>query len=46
MEEERVFKGILSVNIVMARGIKGKDKSGKSDAFCVVRFLDGKEKET
>ena len=46
LEEERVYKGVLSVNVVMGRGIKGADKSGVSDPFCVVRFLDGKEKET
>ena len=46
IEEERVYKGMISVNIVMGRGIKGKDKSGKSDPFVVVKFLDGKEKET
>lgn len=46
MEEDKIFKGILSVNVVMARGVKAADGSGTSDPFVEIRFLDGKMKET
>ena len=46
IEEEKIFKGVLSLNVVMARGVKAADGNGVSDPFVEIRFLDGKTKET